>query len=153
MAYYFLPTDFEKLNEQIQQIVSRIKEIGRIMGESCREGAETYHDNFAYEDGERQQQMWSVRFRELVRVRDDARVVNPEKPCERVGIGCTVVVLDMDTDEEKTLQIGSYMTFNGNASVSYNAPLARMLLGGSQGDIRKGVIAGRKRCFEIVEIR
>jgi thymidylate kinase len=30
-----------------------IREIGRQMGQACEEGAETFHDNFGWEDGDR----------------------------------------------------------------------------------------------------
>lgn len=66
--YYFLKEDFEALNAEINKIADKIKEIGKEMGKSCQEGAETFHDNFAYEDGERQQYMWSGRIRELIRI-------------------------------------------------------------------------------------
>ncbi|OHA24282.1 MAG: hypothetical protein A3G52_02045 [Candidatus Taylorbacteria bacterium RIFCSPLOWO2_12_FULL_43_20] len=63
---FFLPEDFEKLNQEITGLCDRIKQIGKEMGESCREGAETFHDNFAYEDGERQQAMLSTRLRKFI---------------------------------------------------------------------------------------
>ena len=46
--FYFLPEDFEDLNDQIEQICEKIKELGKEAGESCQEGAETWHDNFAF---------------------------------------------------------------------------------------------------------
>lgn len=48
--FYFLPDDFEDLNDQIEQICERIEELGKEAGESCQQGAETWHDNFAFEE-------------------------------------------------------------------------------------------------------
>lgn len=149
--YYFLPEDFEELSRQILEIADRIREIGRIMGESCEEGAETYHDNFAYEDGERQQYMWSKRLRELISVKNNARVITVEEKPGRVTLGCRVNVLDMEADTEKEFQIGSYITFQNNA-ISYAAPVARMLIGARPGDIRRARIANREKEFEILNI-
>ena len=151
MEFYFLRQDFEKLNDQIRSISCRIREIGHEMGASCEEGAETYHDNFAYEDGERQQYMWSRRLRELIQVRNAARVVAPGLSAERVALGSRVKVVDLDSEEEKTFTIGSYMTFEEGA-VSYAAPLGRMLIGALPGDERSSMIAGRRRRFEVVEV-
>jgi transcription elongation GreA/GreB family factor len=64
-----------------------------------------------------------------------------------------VTIADLDSGEEKTLMIGSYMTFDKDGTVSYNAPLARILLGGETGEVRRGEIAGELRKFEIVEVR
>ena len=150
-AYYFLRNDFEELARQILAIDGRIREIGHEMGASCEEGAETYHDNFAYEDGERQQYMWSTRLKELLSVKNLARIVASDPEPERVSIGCSVTVLDLDADAEKEFAIGSYMNYRDDV-VSYAAPLARLLMGGTVGDCRVGTIAGKERHFEIISI-
>jgi transcription elongation GreA/GreB family factor len=152
MNFYFLREDIEKLAGQIHEIDARIKAIGQEMGASCEEGAETFHDNFAFEDGERQQQMWSKRLKELVDIYNHSQIFKPSRAAERVAIGRNVTIADLDSGEEKTIKIGSYMSFNGNGTISYNAPLARILLGAEPGEVRKGEIAGRKKKFEIVEI-
>lgn len=151
--YYFLKKDFEALSSEIEKIADRIKDIGKEMGKSCREGAETFHDNFAHEDGERQQYMWSSRLRELIRIRNQARIVEPQKS-DRISLGLTAIIKDMDTDETRTIKIGSYMTFaeQDKKTVSYNAPLARMLIHGKAGEMREAVIAGKKRRFLILKI-
>jgi transcription elongation GreA/GreB family factor len=153
MTYYFLREDIGKLAEQINEIDARIKAIGQEMGASCEEGAETFHDNFAFEEGERQQQMWSKNLKELVDIYNNSQIFEPSGNTERVAIGCLVTFADIFTGEEKTLKIGSYLTFNGNGTVSYNAPLARILLCARTGDICKGVIAGKLREFEIIDIQ
>jgi transcription elongation GreA/GreB family factor len=152
MAYYFLPEDFKMLNRQIQGIISRIKAIGLEMGNSCQEGAETFHDNFAFEEGERQQFMWSKRLNELMAIKSEAVVFEPEGRSDRVAIGRKVLMADCDTGEEKTIFIGSYINFNSNDKVSYQAPLARIILGAKVGDFRQGMIIDKKRSFEILEI-
>ncbi len=153
MSYYFLEKDYRKLVDEMQSIEARIKDIGKEMGASCQEGAETFHDNFAYEDGERQQYMWSKRLSELRAIRNMARVVHPESEPERVALGRLVSVLDEDTDEITTYRIGSYMTFDGNRTISYSAPLARLLIGAEKGDVRSGIVSGKKRSFLVVDIR
>lgn len=123
------------------------------MGESCEEGAETYHDNFAYEEGERQQFMWSKRLCELNHIRMHARLYHPESNPDRVRPGCTVTYADDDTGEETTVRIGSYLNFEDASAVSYNAPVARALLGQEEGDLCEAVICGRKKRLEIINIR
>ena len=152
MSFYFLPEDYEGLNREIECIVRRIKLIGRDMGESCQQGAETYHDNFAYEEGERQQAMWSRRLQEFLRVKEKAQVVTPDKKFEKVSLGSQITISDEETGEQKTFRVGSYLVFQDQKCVSYNAPLAQQLMGASKGDICECDIAGKKRVFEIVEI-
>ena len=152
MKYYFLPEDFAELNNQIRSIADRIKNIGKEMGASCEEGAETFHDNFAFEDGERQQRMWSNRLRDLIRIQSSADICKPSKNYVSVHIGCKVTISDIENGEEKTIRIGSYMNFNGNESVSYNAPLARILMGKKAGELCKGKIAGKIKHYEIIAL-
>ena len=152
MCYYFLPEDFKKLNREVEHIICRIKQIGRDMGASCEEGAETYHDNFAYEEGERQQAMWSRRLREFMKVMENAQIISPEKKSEKVALGSKITICNENTQEEKTFVIGSYMTFDDPGSISYNSPLGSQLIGASEGDVCECSIAGKKRLYEIVAI-
>lgn len=151
--YYFLREDFKALNTEIEKIADKIKEIGKEMGKSCKEGAETFHDNFAHEDGERQQYMWSSRLRELIRIRNQTHIVEPQKS-DRLSLGLTAIIKDIDTDEMRTIKIGSYMVFaqQDGKVISYNAPLARMLIHGKVGEIKEAMIAGKKKCFLILKI-
>ena len=152
--FYFLREDFEGLNAEIEKIADKIKEIGKNMGQSCREGAETFHDNFAYEDGERQQYMWSTRLRNLIGIRNQARVVESQKG-DKVSLGLTITLEDTSTSEVRTIKIGSYMVFAKEEQkeiISYNAPLARMLIGGQIGETREALISDKKRSFRILKI-
>jgi transcription elongation GreA/GreB family factor len=69
-----------------------------------------------------------------------------------VGIGSRVTTVDAETGEEKTVFIGSYQVFGNNGRISYNSPLARILLGAEVGEIVAGEIAGKEKKFEIVSI-
>src|SRR3972149_4386566 len=150
--YYFLKEDFDALNLEIVKIADKIKEIGKEMGKSCQEGAETFHDNFAHDDGEPQQRMWSERIRELIRIRNQARIIEPQKH-NTVSIGQIVTMEDERTGEMRIIKIGSYMTFvKEDNAVSYIAPLSRMLIGGKAGEIKEAVIAGKKKSFRIIKI-
>jgi transcription elongation factor GreA len=152
MPYYFLRDDFEKLNRHIETVSGRIRDIGQDMGESCREGAETYHDNFGYEEGERSQKMWSTHLQELLSINRNAAIVDEQGPLEQVGIGSRVTIRDLRTGAQRCVQIGSYRVYDGSERISYNSPLGRILLGAQEGDIVSGDIAGSERKFEIVSI-
>jgi len=152
--FYFLKEDFEELNAQIEKLCKKIREIGQEMGKSCQEGAETFHDNFAHEDGERQQYMWSNRLRELIRIRNNACVVDPDSRDDKISIGRLVTIEDEATGKTSTFRIGSYMVLKvqERSTFSYNSPLVRMLIGAKKDETRKGVVAGKKKVFQILKI-
>lgn len=153
-VYYFLVEDYRRLGDKILEIMEQFKHIARDMGESCEEGAETFHDNFGWEDGDRQLRALSSRLRELVHIKDNARVVTPEPKGEIVGMGRTVQMLDHHSGKERTFRVGSYMALGGTGdSISYQAPLARILIGARVGDVRQGKIAGRPRQLEVLDVR
>ncbi|MBA3046928.1 GreA/GreB family elongation factor [Patescibacteria group bacterium] len=154
MHYYFFKEDFEQLNKQIEIIRERIKSIGKEMGVSCQEGAETFHDNFAYEDGARQQYMWSNKLRELIRIRNNAQAIEADLNTGIVAVGRTVTVQDINTQEIKTFKVGSYMVLSKQKdTISYNAPMAIMFIGAKIGDIKEGKIAGKKKEYKILDIQ
>ncbi len=150
--FYFTHEDFNELNNQIEKICDRIKEIGHEMGKSCQEGAETFHDNFAYEDGERQQYMWSKRLRELINIRNNSRVVVPDIIGDIVGMGRRITIRDEFTGKTKTFKIGSYMVFKNPDDISYNTPFVRPLIGAKIDETREVVIGAHRKIFRIIKI-
>ncbi len=153
MVLYFLRRDYDALLEQIQQGQTKMREIGTDIGESCRQSGETTHDNFPYEEAIRQQQMASTRTRDLIRVKEHARIVQVT-PGPAASIGKVVTYKDTGNGETHTLKIGSHMTFGSNTDdvVAYNAPLAKIFIGKKAGDECHGKIAGVTHEFLILEV-
>lgn len=153
--HYFLREDFEALNDQIEDLNKKIREIGKDMGESCSEGAETFHDNFAHEEGTRQLHMWTKHLRHLIRIREEARPIDPSQTAKnKVTIGKIVTFRDLETNQVQTVKIGSYLLFSIEDNVlSYNSPLVRLILRAEVGDVREGVAGERWRKLLIEDIQ
>lgn len=153
MAYFFLREDFLALEDKIAEVEEKVRECGREMALSCQEGAETFHDNFAFEEGERQQRMWSREYGRLVELHRNARLVDPPTDNTVVALGKTVTMRDLETDKSVSYQIGSFLVFSSVLGrISYESPLARMIIGRRVGDECTALIAGKKRSFEIEKI-
>ena len=155
MHYFFTKSDFDALNNEITGVCDRIKDAGKEMGLSCQEGAETFHDNFAYEQGQRDQEMWSDRVRELVRVRNNAQIITPGLNIGQVRIGRLITVRDLDSGAEKVFRVGSYMVFeetNDPPTLSYDAPLPKSLIGAKEGEEREAFFGGEKHHLKVVKI-
>jgi transcription elongation GreA/GreB family factor len=157
MRYYFFREDLRALEEQLEAIKKRVGEIGKEMGESCEEGAETFHDNFTYEEGERQQIMLTKRYSELNSIRQQAIIVAPEPNQGRVAMGRTITIENEETGTQQIFKIGSYrvakeLDENGIRVISYDAPLAKAFIGKQQDDEGTCFIRGKKNNFIIVKI-
>lgn len=72
---------------------------------------------------------------------------------DKVGFGSTVRLIDVQTEEEITYSVVSSLHSNPDeGKISFHSPLAKQLLGKSEGDEFTAQLPGGKREFEIEEI-
>ena len=73
---------------------------------------------------------------------------------DKVKFGATVVLLDEDTEEQKTYQIvGDQEAEPKSGRISISSPIARALIGKTVGDAIEVNAPGGARGYEIVELR
>lgn len=149
--YYFLKDDLAALDKQIADLLVTIKETGQEMGASTQETSETWHDNFGFEDSSRRFAMLSERYRQLTQIRKGAVLVTDKPGGEKVSVGCRVY-LEEEDGSLRTIKIGSYFTFADKSAVSYNSPIAQIVMGAGVGEIVEGNIAGKLRVFTVMKI-
>lgn len=150
-TFYFLKPDLDALEAQIAEIQENIKASGKEMGEATGQGAETWHDNFGYENAERDFAKWNQRLGELTQVRARARVVTPNPSPDRVVVGSVVTYRDND-GKEKKIRIGSYMVLSNKTDVSYNSPVGRVLIGTKEGEEAEGTVNKKDVIYQVVKI-
>jgi transcription elongation factor GreB len=83
------------------------------------------------------------------------RVVDPAAQTDRaqVRFGATVVIADED-DEQRTLTlVGDDEQDAGEGRIGWSAPLARALRGAAVGDLRRVILPGGEKEWEVLEIR
>ena len=72
---------------------------------------------------------------------------------ERVVFGATVELIDDDTEEEVTYKIvGEYEADVKEGKISITSPIARALIGKSEGDVAEVRTPGGGRTYEILKI-
>jgi transcription elongation factor GreA len=81
-------------------------------------------------------------------------IIDPSTlPHNKVSFGSTVVLIDMDTDEEVNYTIVGSLESNPEAGmISFNSPLAKQLLGKEEGDEVKAQLPGGMKEFEVDSI-
>jgi transcription elongation GreA/GreB family factor len=153
MAYRFLRKDYDALLAKIDELAGGLREAGQEKGRWASQSAETWHDNFGYEQEQRQEWVLSDRLDEFVEMKDDAEIVQG-RAMDEVDVGCTVTIQDVETGERRTIVVGSYQVLDQQHEneVSYAAPLARPLLGATVGEEREVTIGDRSTLFRVVEI-
>ncbi|WP_448664556.1 transcription elongation factor GreB [Sphingomonas sp. CJ20] len=83
-----------------------------------------------------------------------AKVVDPaqQPDRDRVYFGATVTVADEDDVERVLTLVGDDETDAGNGRIGWNSPFARALRGATIGDVRRVMLPGGEREYEILAI-
>ena len=113
-----------------------------------------WHDNFAYEENQRQMHQLARRVRELENAIDRLEVVSAYKIApDTVRLGCSVRVRFDDDGEERTFFLAGWADGDPSQSrISYLSPLGLALVGAREGDARTLSVAGETKEIEVREI-
>ena len=145
---------YQRLREELTQLekVERIEVIQAIA--TAREHGDL-KENAEYHAAKEQQKQIDNRLQELADLISSAKIVDPtDLEHSKVSFGSTVVVCDVNTDEEFTYTIVGGCESNPDMGlISFNSPLAKQLLGREEGDDIKVQLPNGTKEFEIVEVR
>lgn len=113
-----------------------------------------WHDNFAYEENQRQMHRLARRVRDLEELLARAKVVPACTTApEKVQLGAAVRLRYLDDGREVELYIAGYDDGDPQAGrISYTAPLAVRLIGAEAGEVRSLAEGSRRREIEILDI-
>ena len=144
--------------EKLQAEVKELKEVRRPAVVKAIEEALEHGDlkeNAEYHAAKEQQKNIDQRLAELQEILGNAQIVDPsELEHAKVSFGSTVVMTDLDTDEEVTYTIVGGAESNPDMGlISFNSPLAKQLLGKEEGDEVKVRLPGGEKEFEIEEVK
>ncbi len=111
-------------------------------------------ENAEYHSAREKQSFIEGRITELEAVLSRADVIDPSKLSGGIKFGATVVLLDEDTDEEKTYQIvGEHEASLEKGLLNIRSPLARALISKEEGDSVDVQTPGGLRSYEILSVR
>lgn len=113
-----------------------------------------WHDNFAYEENQRQMHRLARRVHDLEELLGRAKVVPAcALPPARVQLGASVRISYVEEGREATLYISGYDDGDPQIGrISYTAPLAVRLIGTQAGDVCTLRDGGRQRQIEVVDV-
>jgi transcription elongation factor GreA len=111
-------------------------------------------ENAEYHAAKERQGYVNARLGQLrVRLSEMSMVDLSRIPLDKVGLGSTVVVLDVQKDQEITYKlVTSEEADVASGRISTNSPIGRSLLGKAIGDVVKVNIPGGVRELEIVKL-
>ncbi len=111
-------------------------------------------ENAEYHAAKEQQSFIEGRIQELESVLGRAQIIDPASLSgSTVKFGATVKLVDEETDEEVTYQIvGDYESDTESGKISISAPIARALIGKSEGDTARVQTPKGTRTYEILAL-
>lgn len=112
-------------------------------------------ENAEYSAAKEKQSFIEGRIQDLEAVLSRAQVIDVANvKADVIRFGATVIVVDADTDVEKTYQIvGDYEADIEKNKISLSSPLAKSLIGKEIGDLAEYTAPGGKKSFEILDIK
>jgi len=147
------PEGYKKLQEKLKHLKSVERPASILAIEEAR-GHGDLSENAEYDAAKEHQAQLNRQILEVETMLSLAQVIDPSKLSgEKVMFGATVRLHDIDTDEETTYQIvGAHESDISNGKISVESPIARGLIGKSEGDEVKVNAPTGIRTFEIVEV-
>ncbi len=111
-------------------------------------------ENAEYHSAKDKLRLLDIQIAELNDTISKAVIVDPSVlPHDRVSFGSTVMLVDVDSDEEFTYTIVGGVESNVEKGlISFNSPLAKQLMGKVEGDELTANLPGGFKTFEVLEI-
>ena len=151
--YCVTPQGLQALRDRLRTLreIERPRNVADI--EEAR-GHGDLSENAEYHAAKERQGLLDVEMRDLKDRIGRAQVIDPATiEEERVVFGATVVLLNLDTDEEVTYRIvGEHESDLRQGSISYKSPLAKALIGHEEGDEVLLQAPGGARKYEIISV-
>ena len=112
-------------------------------------------ENAEYHAAREKQSFIEGRIREIEAQVSRAEVIDPSKMTGKtIRFGATIVLVDEDTEEERTYQIvGETEADIDNGKLNMRSPLARALIGKEEGDQVEVMTPGGGKCYEVLGVR
>jgi len=147
------PKGAQKLKDELAHLKEERPKISREIGIAREHG--DLSENAEYHAAKERQGMVEARIKDIEDKLARAEVIDPVKLSgSRVSFGATVVLSNLDTEDEVTYQIVGAEESNVNEGlISISAPLARALIGKQVGDEAKVVLPAGERHYEIVDVK
>ena len=144
--------------EKLQAEVKDLKQVKRPQCVKDIEDALEHGDlkeNAEYHAAKEMQKNIDNRLADLSEILGNSKIVDPsELEHARISFGSTVVMTDMDSNEELTYTIVGGCESNPDIGlISFGSPLAKQLLGKEEGDEVKVRLPGGEKEYEIEEVK
>lgn len=144
----------ENAQSNLRVLEQKLKDVLAQKGEAAETGGNVWHDNFAFEDLIREEQMLKSQINDLKQLIKDAEIVEEDAAGEIVGIGSRVILTFNGEKQKSEYQITGLMESNPQENrIAYDSPLGNAILGAHKGEIREFIAGKNKKLVQIIDIK
>jgi transcription elongation factor GreA len=149
----FTRVGLENLKQELEHLV-KVERPGNIKAIEEARSHGDLSENAEFHAAKEKQSFITGRINELQMVINQAEVIEvDDSPSDRVVFGRTVVLYNIETDEETAYQmVGPYESDPEAGRISVTSPIGRALIGRQEGDEVKVKTPRGVQEFEILEI-
>lgn len=146
------PTGYSALDAELKHLRSVERpSVIKAIAEAREHG--DLSENAEYHSAREKQSFIEGRIKELEGILGLAQVIDPKTLSGTIKFGATVVLIDEDTEEEKTYQIvGESEADIEKGLLNIKSPLARALIGKDEGDSVEVKTPGGSKDYEITKV-
>lgn len=146
------PTGYSALDAELKHLRSVERpSVIKAIAEAREHG--DLSENAEYHSAREKQSFIEGRIKELEGILGLAQVIDPKTLSGPIKFGATVVLIDEDTEEEKTYQIvGESEADIEKGLLNIKSPLARALIGKDEGDSIEVKTPGGSKDYEITKV-
>jgi len=146
------PTGYSALDAELKHLRSVERpSVIKAIAEAREHG--DLSENAEYHSAREKQSFIEGRIKELEGILGLAQVIDPKTLSGPIKFGATVVLIDEDTEEEKTYQIvGESEADIEKGLLNIKSPLARALIGKEEGDSVEVKTPGGSKDYEITKV-
>ena len=153
MDFPITPQGLQRVTQELEYLKTKKRaQMAQEIDEARSHG--DLKENAEYHAAKEKQSHMESRIAELSDIVGRAKVIDPATLAhKRVSFGSTVVLSDLDLDEEVTYTIiGAIESDAGRGYISLQSPLAKQLLGKEEGDEIEAVLPSGNKTYEIEQI-
>lgn len=144
----------ERLRKRIAEARAAYQAVCSTNAEAREAGdSSVWHDNFAFEENQRQMHQLARRIHDLEGVLASAELVSPPRLPGHATVGTRVRYLLDGEEQERACVLSGWDDGDPAAQrVSYNCPLGAALVGAAADEEREVVLAGRSRSVLVLGV-
>ncbi|MGI6680012.1 MAG: transcription elongation factor GreA [Bdellovibrionota bacterium] len=153
MKFIMTPRGSKMLRSELSRLKAMRPELANAI--EIARGHGDLSENADYDAAKEKSGMVEARIREIEAKVALAEVIDPREIVlnDRVVFGATANIVDIDTDEERTLCIVGIDEADADKGlISYESPLGRALIGKEIGDIVKIKLPQGERTYEVLDV-